>query len=86
MIIEKQPDVVLCCYHSPDREKFDLLYRLGVGKTREYSTQSRDRFRCIPVNAFHPSYAVNHKKGDINLDVRYNIVRRYTEMLSKFSR
>jgi hypothetical protein len=63
MIHQKQPDVVLCCYQSPDITKFNLLYSLGVGKTREYEVKLGGQF-CIPVNAFHPSYAVNYNKSE----------------------
>lgn len=63
MIYKKQPDVVLCCYQSPDIKKFDLLYSLGVGKTRTYKVRLGDR-RCTPVNAFHPSCAVNYNRGE----------------------
>ena len=63
MILEKQPDVVLCCYQSPDTTKFDLLYSLGVGKTRTYTVKLGTR-SCIPVNAFHPSFAVNYNKSE----------------------
>ena len=63
MIQQKQPDVVLCCYQSPDTTKFKLLYSLGVGKMRTSRVRLGDRF-CIPVNAFHPSYAVNYNKGE----------------------
>ena len=64
MIQAKQPDVVLCCYRSPDITKFDLLYSLGVGKMHAARTRLHDQFRWIPVNAFHPSYAVNYNKGE----------------------
>ena len=63
MTQQKQPDVVLCCYQSPDTTKFNLLYSLGVGKMRTYDVRLGDRL-CKPVNAFHPSYAVNYNKSE----------------------
>ena len=63
MVHEKQPDVVLCCYKSPDITKFKLLYSRGVGKMRTLQVKLGRR-DCTPVNAFHPSYAVNYNKGE----------------------
>jgi hypothetical protein len=62
MVFEKQPDVVLCCYQSPDPAKFNLLQSLGVGKTQPKMILG-DRL-CIPVNAFHPSYAMNYNRSE----------------------
>jgi hypothetical protein len=63
MIHEKQPDVVLCCYQSPDPAKFNMPQSLGVGKTLSSKERFGDRI-CIPVNAFHPSYAINYNRSE----------------------
>ena len=63
MIQEKQPHVVLCCYKSPDKTKFKLLYSIGVGMTREFPVKLKVG-SCIAVNGFHPSYAVNYNRTE----------------------
>jgi hypothetical protein len=59
MIQQKQPDVVLCCYRSPHLTKYRDINGIGIGRTRK-SQVALDGQHYTCVNAFHPSYALNH--------------------------
>jgi hypothetical protein len=59
MIQQKQPDVVFCCYRSPNSTKYKDFQCIGIGRTRDYQvTVQGQRYTC--VNGFHPSYALNY--------------------------
>jgi hypothetical protein len=63
MMKEKKPEVVLCCYRSPDATLFDFISSIGVGKMHTRQFPLGGQF-CTPVNAFHPSLAVNYNKSE----------------------
>jgi hypothetical protein len=62
MVEAKKPDVILCCYQGNSSDSFvNNLRSIGVGQVLgpHVFTISPD-CSAQRVNAFHPSYAVNH--------------------------
>lgn len=63
MIEKKQPDVILCCYRSSHSTKYQDFEAGGIGQV--FPSTQRRQYMC--VNAFHPSYALNHVGGNAAL-------------------